>query len=306
MDIQYQKLRSLTLKQLTYALAAADEGSVSAAARKLNVSQPSISTAIAALEQHYGLKLFTRHPAQGVSLTGFGVKVMTEARLLCDQAHTVASLASPEAGVSGEVGLCCYEAIAPYILPRILMRLQDELPGVTVKYTEADLEGVVTALKRGTADLAITYDLGLESDILTETIDTLQPKVICSAKHRFAKSASVGLSELHKQRFVLLDQPLSAQYVLGLLRASGSEPVIAAEVRGFELQRSLVANGLGIAIVHTLPKTATAYDGKPVCTVPISDNLIEQRVLLACLAQNQSRPVLKATQREIVASFARS
>ena len=303
MDLQYKKFRSITLKQFAYSLAAADEGNVSAAARRLNVSQPAISAAIAALERHYGLKLFTRHPAQGVSLTRFGVKVMAEARLLCDQAQTVASLASPGAGVSGEVGLCCYDAIAPYILPRLLKRLRDKLPDVIVRYKEADMEGVASSLTHGTADLAITYDLGLKSDTLTETIYTLQPQVICSAQHAFAGRSSLYLSDLHNEEFVLLDQPLSAQYVLGLLRAASVEPVIVAQVRGFELQRSLVANGFGIAVVHTLPKTATAYDGKPVYAIPIADDLAEQRVLLAYLSQNQNRPVLKAAKREIVAAF---
>ena len=53
MDTQYQKFKSLTLKQIAYTLAAAEEGKVTAAARKLHVSQPAISSAIAALEQHY-------------------------------------------------------------------------------------------------------------------------------------------------------------------------------------------------------------------------------------------------------------
>ncbi|MDF1749535.1 MAG: LysR family transcriptional regulator, partial [Alphaproteobacteria bacterium] len=263
----------------------------------------SISAAIAALEQHYGLKLFTRHPAHGVSLTRFGMKVMAESRLLCDQAQTVAALASPNAGLSGEIGLCCYEAIAPYFLPRLLTRLREKLPDVIVRYTEANMEGVATALKSGAADLAITYDLGLDNDILTETIYTLQPHVICSADHEFAGRDSVNLSELHNQKIVLLDQPLSAQYVLGLLRANKVEPVIAAQVRGFELHRSFVANGYGIAVAHTVPQTPVAYDGRPICAVPIADDLAQQRVLLACLDQKQIRPILKATQREIVASF---
>lgn len=304
MDHHYQKFRSITLKQLAYALSAADEGNVSSAARKLHVSQPAISAAIAALERHYGVKLFTRHPAQGVSLTQFGVSVMAEARLLCDQAQKVASLASPDAEVSGEIGLCCYEAIAPYILPRLLRRLQDTLPEVTVRYTEADLQSVAQSLRRGTADLAITYDLGLENNIHTETLYGLQPRVICSDEHRFAKRKSVRLSDLHKEPLILLDQPLSAQYVLGLLRANGVEPTVAAQVRGFELHRSLVANGFGVGVIHTLPMTATSYDGKTICAVPIADRLVEQRVLLACLAQNRNRPVLKATQREIVSAFA--
>ena len=105
MDIQYQKFKSLTLKQISYALAAADQGNVTAAARKLHVSQPAISAAIAALERHYGIKLFTRLPAQGVALTPFGVEVMSRARLLCDQAQTVATMATPEAKIAGEIGL---------------------------------------------------------------------------------------------------------------------------------------------------------------------------------------------------------
>lgn len=300
-----QKIGSLTLKRLTYALAAAEEGSVSGAARKLNVSQPAVSSAIAELERHYGLKLFTRHPAQGVSVTQFGTKVMAEARLLMDQAQTVASLSSPAAGLSGEIGLCCYEALAPYILPRVLKWLENKLPNVTVRYMEADLEGVAHSLKSGSADLAITYDLGLQSDSITETIYSLQPQVICSTEHEFAGRKSLRLSELHGQRFVLLDQPQSAQYVLGLLKAKGVEPVIAGQVRGFELHRSLVANGFGIAVVHTLPKTGMAYDGKPISAIPITDEHIDQRVLLACLAQNQSRPILREAQHEIVASYAR-
>ena len=304
MYTQYQKIKSITLKQIIYALAAADAGSVTAEAHNLHVSQPSISTAIAALEQHYGLKLFTRHPAHGVSLTRFGVKVMAEAHLLCDQAQTVAALAGPNAGLSGEIGLCCYEAIAPYILPRLLMRLREKLPDVIVRYTEADMEGVANTLKRGAADLAITYDLGLESDMLTQTIYSLQPHVICPVDHEFADRKSVFLSELHNQKLVLLDQPLSAQYVLGLLRASKVDPIITAQVRGFELLRSLVANGFGIAVTHTHPKTAVTYDGRPICSIPIADDLAEQRILLAYMPQTQIRPVLKAAQAEIISLFA--
>ena len=86
MDTQYQKFKSLTLKQIAYTLAAAEEGNVTAAARKLHVSQPAISSAIAALEQHYKIKLFIRLPSKGISLTPFGAQVMAQARLLCDQA----------------------------------------------------------------------------------------------------------------------------------------------------------------------------------------------------------------------------
>ncbi|MEQ8442350.1 MAG: LysR substrate-binding domain-containing protein [Alphaproteobacteria bacterium] len=303
MDNQYHLFRSITLKQLTYALAAAEESSVSGAARKLNVSQPAISAAIAVLESHYGLKLFIRQPAQGIALTPFGMKVMAEARLLCDQANKVASLATPGTEVTGEVTLCCYGTIAPYILPRILMRLKDRLPDVTVRFSETSLEGAAQSLRQGTADLAISYDLGLQRDVVTDTLFTLQPEAICSATHRFAGHKTVRLSDFRDEPLILLDQPMSAQYVMGLLQAKGVHAIVAAQVQGFELQRALVANDFGVAIVHSSPRTSTAYDGKPVCSIAIADDLAEQRVLLACLEQNLGRPLLAAVRHEVTAAF---
>lgn len=304
MDTQYQKIKSLTLKQLAYAMAAADEGNVSAAARKLHVSQPAISAAIAALEQHFEIKLFSRHPAKGVSLTSFGIKVMSEARLLFDHAQTVAMLATPDADIAGEVGICCYEAIAPYVIPRLLRHLEERLPAVSIRLAETDLEGTAASLRQGRSDLAITYDLGLDKNIYKQELYAMQPHVICSQQHKFAKLKTLKLTRLHGQKLILLDQPLSAQYVLGLLKARRAEPEIVWSVKSFELQRSLVANDFGIALVHTLPKIHLSYDGLPVCTIPISDNMIGQRVLVTCLEQNRSRPVLESILAELSNLFA--
>ncbi len=303
MDIQYQKFKSLTLKQMAYAMAAADAGNVSAAARKLHVSQPAISAAIAALEQHYALKLFVRLPAKGVSLTPFGIKVMSEARLLFDHAQTVAMLATPDAEISGEVGISCYAAIAPYVLPRLLRRLEERLPAVSIRLTETDLEGTAASLRQGGSDLAITYDLGLEKNTYKQALYAMQPHVICSSQHKFAQLKTIKLARLHRQKLILLDQPLSAQYVLGLLKARQAEPEIVWSVKSFELQRSLVANDFGIALAHTLPKTKLSYDGLPICSIPISDNMIEQRVLVTCQEQNRSRPVLKSILEELTTLF---
>ena len=70
----HQEILSLTLKQLRYAVAAADAGNVTQAAESLHVSQPSISVAIAQIEAHYGRKLFVRHKGEGVELTSFGAR----------------------------------------------------------------------------------------------------------------------------------------------------------------------------------------------------------------------------------------
>ena len=86
-----------TLRQLEYLVTAAEAGSVAGAAARLNVSQPSISTAIAKLEDSLGVQLFMRHHAAGISLTPAGTRLMDEARNLLErayQAHEVPTIVS--------------------------------------------------------------------------------------------------------------------------------------------------------------------------------------------------------------------
>jgi DNA-binding transcriptional LysR family regulator len=304
MDTSPQNFRSPSVRHIAYFLAAAEESSITRAARRLHVSQPAVSAAIAALEQHFATKLFVRKKGSGIELTSFGTALMKQARALRESLHTFATFGLPQAEVRGEVTLSCFSVLAPYILPRILLHLRHALPGVAFHYTETDLEGVRLDLRRGSVDLGISYDLGFEDDFEVETIYELQPAVICGSAHPFARREAIRLRELHKQKLILLDQPLSVQYVLTLLKSHKADPTIVARVRGFELQRSLVASNFGIAVSHTLPKTRTAYDGRPVHTIAIADKLAPQRVILASARHDRERALLATTRREILGIFA--
>src|SRR3546814_13052015 len=78
---------TFSLKHLAYFVAAVEEGSVTSAARRLNISQPSVSAAIAQLEARFGLTLFVRHHAQGLSPTPVGRRLLVEARRLLAHAE---------------------------------------------------------------------------------------------------------------------------------------------------------------------------------------------------------------------------
>ncbi|MFB9511262.1 LysR family transcriptional regulator, partial [Streptomyces aurantiacus] len=70
----------MNLRQYEYALAVADEGSMTAAAERLQVTQPSLSQQIGALEKHLGVQLFTRTPS-GVTVTVAGRAFLAEAKI---------------------------------------------------------------------------------------------------------------------------------------------------------------------------------------------------------------------------------
>ena len=108
---------------MRYTVAAAECGNVTAAAAQLHVSQPSVSMAIAAVEAHYGRKLFARQRGQGMMLTAFGRCFVTEARGVLDRAGGLVRLADRNAPVAGEVALGCFTDISPYYVPALLKRL---------------------------------------------------------------------------------------------------------------------------------------------------------------------------------------
>ena len=303
MDRQNQDFRSLTLRQMAYALAAGDAGNVTAAARELSVSQPSISAAIAGLEAHYGLPLFVRLPGQGVEPTSFGYDVLREMREILERVDVAAALARPSKGERGVVTLACYDALAPYLLPKMLRRVADSLPGLTIRFIEGSLDSVADMVTRETAELGVTYDLGANAEIAAKTIYKLQPRILCAADHPFAMRSSVSLSELSGEDLILLDQPMSAQYVLGLLRAAGATPKVSARVKGFELQRAFVANGLGIAVTHTQPAAEMSYDGRPLKAVRVADDLPPQKVLLIRRQRKSLRPIVARAEEVILAAL---
>ncbi len=300
MDILHKKIRSLTLKQIAYAVATADAGNVSMAARRLNVSQPAISAAIQALEDLFGHRIFTRHPGQGVAPTSFGLTVLAEARTLLAQVESFSSLGDPTAAPRGQVVLCCYRGLAPHILPGLLRHMERRIPGVVVRFLEVDLDEVPVRLQQDNADMAITYNLGLDDGLETQTLYAATPYLLCAADHELALRGTASLRDLQDQPLILLDQPTSAQHMIGLLKGHGVEPRIAARVSDYELQRSLVAHGFGLALTYTVPNTGTSYNGLPLVALPIDNPLPLERVLLVRTVQSRYHPAVAAAHDAVL------
>lgn len=148
----------LSLRQLRYVVAAADTGNVTEAARRLNVSQPSISSAIAELEASLAMPLFVRHHARGVTLTPAGERVVNEARLLLKHAAEFTQNALDLSNVlKGEIVVGCFLTLAVRFMPALLARFAQCYPGVSVTLHEGDQEELLSMLLSGRAELALAY-----------------------------------------------------------------------------------------------------------------------------------------------------
>ena len=271
---------NLTLVQLRYLVAVARHGSVTAAARTLNVSQPSISVAIDNVEQSFGQKLFVRQRGSGISLTSFGRTAVAKAKQVLAESDELAGLGSREAAVAGELVLGCFEDLAPYFAPALIRAFSERCPDVEIVVRDETFETLGRRLSDSAIDLGLSYDLGLPSHFARILLHELRPHALLPAGHALANRGAVSLADLAAYPLITTDQQHSWQHMLDLFRSRGLSPVADARTSSFELQRSMVANGFGVAVSYTRPHGDLSYDGLPLVCKPLSDPLPMQRIIL--------------------------
>jgi DNA-binding transcriptional LysR family regulator len=272
---------NITLRQLRYALAAARSGNLSAAAVELHVSQPSLSAAIDGLESQFGQKLFVRRRGAGAALTPFGRTVIDQARRVIHETRQLESLAQASGEVSGEFVLGCFDELAPYCAAALMRRLQEQHPKLHVVVREEGFAPLRRLLAEGSINLALTYDLDTDSTTQITVLKEVQPHALLAASHALANRREISLAELARFPLVLSDQAASWQHIIELFRLHGLAPTVYARTQTFEMQRSLVANGFGVALVYAEPFGQESYEGLPLCRRPVKDTLPTQRIVLA-------------------------
>lgn len=271
-----------TLRQLAYLVAVADHGNVTAAAQALHTSQPGVSSAIAHLENVFGLTLFVRHHAKGVTLTPGGQGLVAAARQLLGHADDLMAQAQDMGqSVRGRLTLGCFTTLAPILLPRLFSALRQSHPELEIDLLEGDTAQLQEALLAGRIELALMYDLDLTDSLHRQPLSGARPYALVAEGHRLARRRKVQLAELVNEPLVLLDHPHSREYFLSLFRQRGLEPLVRHRTVNFELVRGLVAKGFGYALLNLRPNRNVTYDGGKLVYLDIADDLPELPIVLA-------------------------
>ncbi|MGU7772709.1 LysR family transcriptional regulator [Burkholderia sp. MR1-5-21] len=263
-----------SLRQLKYFVATAEALSFTAAAKRLHVSQPSISSALSELETAFGLQLFIRHHAHGLSLTQAGRDLLGRARDLLKSAEELQIAARhSDTGIAGTISLGCLTSVAPPIMPWLISRFLRDRHGVEFSTHEGDQEMLFVGLRDGTLDIALTYDIDITDEIDFTPIIEFPPHVLLPAKHRLAGGDTVSLKDLVDEPYVLLDLAHSKEYFSSLFDQIGNRPIPAFRSSQPEVVRGMVAHGLGYSI-HNFPLNNTrTVDGGRFVTLPIKEQV---------------------------------
>ncbi len=275
-----------TLKHLEYFVAAAESGSIKLASERINISQPSISSAISHLEKELNLQLFVRHHAQGVALTRSGKRMMREAKLLLRQAEGLYNVAGElRDEVRGRLSIGCMVTLAPMIIPELGHSFTKAHPDVELALSEGSHEQLLTSLREVEIDAAISYDLEFPDDVTFEPLASLPPQVLLAADHPLAGRNQISLEDLEHEPMILLDLPYSRQYFFSLFQGCDITPNVYAHSGNQEVVRTMVANGYGFTIANVRPKNLTALDGRQLTSVRLAGEHQPMTIGVATLSQ---------------------
>ncbi|WP_055587742.1 LysR family transcriptional regulator [Peterkaempfera griseoplana] len=240
----------MTLRQYEYALAVAAEGSVTAAAERLHVAQPSMSQQIRSLERDLGVSLFDRTPT-GLVPTAVGRAFLREAQVAVDAARRARATARAAADdLDGELLVSVQMGFGTRQLPRALAALRRRYPRLEVTVLEEPSATELDRMcRRGVLDLALMAACDQPPDIAHHLGDE-ELVVVLHPGHPQLAADRIGLSDLREQSWVRFDQDSALDAVLRkVLRDNELTPDTAARVSQTATAVRLAAHGLGAAFV---------------------------------------------------------
>ncbi len=259
----------MTLTELRYLVALADQRHFGRAAEACHVSQPTLSTQIRKLENELGLPLFERGN-RSVVPTPTGERIIAEARQILAGAGRLREIASGARTVlSGTLRLGVIPTLGPYLLPWLLSPLQTAHPELDLHLTEDQTAQLLRGLQDYELDAALLAWPVEAPDIACEMLFDEPFLLACPADHPLAARKEVEASEVGTTDLMLLTEGHCLRdQAIALCGEAGIAP--AFRTASLTTLRHLVAAGHGCTL---LPALAAAVETDPrIRLVPLAGN----------------------------------
>jgi LysR family hydrogen peroxide-inducible transcriptional activator len=251
----------MDLRQLRYFVAIAEAGTMTRAAERCHVAQPSLSQQIAKLERTLGVALFDRL-ARGVALTPAGKALLPRARgMLADAEEIRVRIAQDVADGAGRFAVGVIPTIAPYTLHRILPRLQEEFPAAEIIIREDLTDHVTEAVEDNELDLAVT-STPIRSELLeVEVVDSEPLMLVLPSGHPLGDAPAVDPADVRDEPTIILNaMHCLGEQMQGFCTRTGMGRSVVCEGTQLGTVLELVAAGMGISLV---PRMAARQDDSP-------------------------------------------
>jgi DNA-binding transcriptional LysR family regulator len=274
---------AFSLRQIRYFVAVAEQGSVSATAQSISISQSTITETIQELETDLGFRLFERH-ARGVELTLKGHQFLRHARKILADVHDARrALRGEIAEGGGRLALGVTPLVAGYVLSDLVSGFCGAFPEVAVETVEETSQHLEHLLVGGELDVAVmVLPLNLNAPALhTELVEVSAYRMWLPLGHKATGKVRVSFHDITDTPYVLLTVDSVAQTVEAAWRDLAIRPPVALRTSSVEAVRSLVAAGGYVAVMPDLTYRPWSLDGDKVEARMIAEELPPVEVAVA-------------------------
>ncbi|MGA1227476.1 MAG: LysR substrate-binding domain-containing protein [Tamlana sp.] len=248
----------MTITQLYYVLAVAENQNFTKAAEKCFVTQPTLSMQIQKLEDELDVQIFDRSK-KPIELTDVGKKIVTQARNIVNESYRIQDIVDQQKGfIGGEFKLGIIPTVMPTLLPMFLKTFIKKHPKVKLKIEELTTEEIIERIKEGHLDAAIAAT-PLEDESIKERVLFYEPFVSYIPKgHRLYTNKKIDVSDLDISDMLLLeDGHCFRDGVINLCKVfkNHSDDQFQIESGSIETLIKLSNEGLGMTLLpylHTL------------------------------------------------------
>ena len=238
----------MTLRHLRIFVTVCETGSMTAAAGKLYLAQPSISLAISEMESHYGVRLFDRI-SRRLYLTDKGRQVLEYARHIIDLFDEMEQHITAESGL-GHLRVGTSITVGTYLLPGCISRLQKQFPALQVEAVVGNSETIEAKILENEIDLGIIEGAVHSSYIRQEMFEGDRMVFICPISHGFAGKKLEKMDLLQGEKLLLREKGSAGREIFdGLLAARELSVKPCFESVSNQAILEAVKEGLGISLL---------------------------------------------------------
>ncbi len=242
------------LKQLRAFCGAAQTGSISKAAERLHLSQPSVTLQIQALERELDVTLFERRGPK-IALTPDGRNLYEIAQPLVHGVDTLSDTFAASSGnlASGELSIAAGEATLLYLLPEFIKRFTDKYPGIRIKLQNVTGRDGLALLRADEADFAVGSFIEKPDDVTYFPVFNYDPMLIVPLDHPLARKKNLKLEDVSPFGLILPPRHLSTWSVVDTVFSQHNlDYNVTLEAGGWEIVKKYVEMGLGVSIVTSI------------------------------------------------------
>jgi DNA-binding transcriptional LysR family regulator len=243
----------MELRDLEYFLACVEAGSITRAARRVHVAQPTLSHALARLESELGVRVLERGARAPLLITEAGQRLAERARQALGALGALQDdLAQVARGTRGQLRLCAVQSACANLLPRALAQFCRTHPGVELSVRTLAAEKVTKAVVSGQADLGFLAGApgAAPRDVERELVRREELVALVRKRDVLAKHKVVRLAALADRPLVLVPSgTFTGEIIHDACRAAGFAPRVVLTLSSAEALCEVVRAGLAMTIL---------------------------------------------------------